>query len=215
MIPRKYTILAAKKTAELIKCCKSCQPEVIIFVGARFHGENEIFRDAWPQARQLAIEAYPKSAASANQMMPTTHAAIVENECKTVTLYKRIGLSRASSIYPDKANKYKKLTVPAMTLDQFYRQHKLLGKKIFLWMDCEGSELSAMKGGKKLLKYVEWIHLEVSVGDTRQGGPKQGEIQTFLADNKYELVIDYYQLDKPFRSADMLYRQQRKPKRLL
>jgi len=214
MPARTYTRFAANKTAELIKVCEeSCQPEVVIFLGAQFRGEDRILRKAWPQAEQLAIEAHPSHIVAANKTVPTTHAAVVETECETVALYHRAGKTKASSIYPRRARRGGRsregdaIMVPTITLDQFCDQRKLQGKKTFLWMDCEGSECAALRGGKRILEFVDWIHLEVCVRDRRIKYPDQNELQSLLADNGYETVIDYYQLDWPVRSGDMLYRR--------
>lgn len=61
---------------------------------------------------------------------------------------------------------------------------KLVGcpKDIFLWMDIEGAEVEALKGGLSLLASgrVRWIFLEVGIVQRRIGEPTQSEVEALL-----------------------------------
>ena len=84
--------------------------------------------------------------------------------------------------------------VKAWTLDEF-DNHAGQPSRILLWMDIEGSELSALQSGERLLQSgrVRWINLE----ERRNGHcPAKGwshpdELQTFLAAHGYRRAADY------------------------
>lgn len=54
---------------------------------------------------------------------------------------------------------------------------------IFLWMDIEGAELEALRGGHRLLGSgrVKWIALEVAHKPRRVGQPSENDISTYLS----------------------------------
>jgi len=86
----------------------------------------------------------------------------ISNNNKQVELFINNNLTEASgiisSIVPNNSTSY---NVPAITLDDLDKSFTK-PKNILLWMDIEGAELLAIKGGKNLLKSgrVKWINLE-------------------------------------------------------
>lgn len=62
--------------------------------------------------------------------------------------------------------------------------------RILLWMDIEGSELAALRGGKKLMESgrVLWVNLELCVGGDR---PQASEVHQYMESIGYERLREY------------------------
>lgn len=65
---------------------------------------------------------------------------------------------RANNKFPREQYVQNQIKVKATTLDTYSRNHKV---PELLWMDLQGAELLALKGGESVLQMVQIIHLEV------------------------------------------------------
>lgn len=96
-----------------------------------------------------------------------------------------------SSIIRNKKNSYE---VPAITLDEI-DSYLSQPDNILLWMDIEGAELIALKGGKKILKSgrIKWINLEARDEwcAKRDGVVSIKEIKKYLNNFGYLEVLRY------------------------
>lgn len=100
--------------------------------------------------------------------------------------------------------------VLTMTLDRY---DALCGSpdRILLWMDIEGSELDAIRGGGKLLSSgrVHWLNVETRDADGREGHPTTADINAALAVHGYVPVHRYnVQGAYPEAPGDMIYFKQ-------
>ena len=184
-------------------------PEHVLIVGTGPNPiEGQIFQDAWPSCCILGIEAYEDLCERANRLFYTIHAAVVrEPHLSTVTLYRRRGMPIASSLWSRPEGKNSRVRVPAITLDSVADKRNLIGTAVFLWMDCEGSELNALRGAHSLLASVRWIHLEVTPRPERSGWPSAIEIQTWLKRNDYHLVRSHARRGRSKERHDRTYRK--------
>lgn len=89
-----------------------------------------------------------------------------------------------SSILPfeDKNHTYQQSPIACTTLDCIDREMQL-SDDIFIWMDIEGAELEALKGGSQLLSSgrVKWIAVEVEHKSRRTGAPSEDDISDYLS----------------------------------
>ncbi len=103
-----------------------------------------------------------------------------------------------------------KVTVDVWTLDQF-DEWAGKPKDVLLWMDIEGSELDALRGGTRLLESgrVRWINLETRdkcPDDCLKGHPTTAQINAFLVQYDFVPVHRYnVQGDYPEAAGDMIY----------
>ena len=107
-----------------------------------------------------------------------------ESCIKTMTITPNSG---NSSIFPFKGTicedrGFQKAPILCTTLDCIDHEMQL-SDDIFIWMDIEGSELAALKGGSQLLASgkVKWIASEVSHQSVRKGTPSEDEISDYLS----------------------------------
>jgi hypothetical protein len=69
---------------------------------------------------------------------------------------------------------------------------------IFLWMDIEGAEMKALKGGLELLESarVKWISLEIGTKRRRIGEPSFEDLQNLLLGYGYTPIHRYHSKSK-------------------
>ena len=69
--------------------------------------------------------------------------------------------------------------VPVDSLDAFQKRYGVVGRRILLWMDCEGSELSVLAGARYTLRNVAIVVAEV-VDNPTNGWPRRDDIAAHL-----------------------------------
>lgn len=181
-------------TEEMLKSCVETQPKTLlnIGVGPVPHNEAETFRKLWPKMNIIGLEPnidifIERFSRYPGKMYPWGLWSV---SClKALTMVKASkGKSSVLDPHPDWAGKWSfdkristKSVINCTTLDQL---DEILGfpEDIFLWMDIEGSELEALKGGHKLLASgrVKWIDVEVSLQPRRIGEPSENDLSDFL-----------------------------------
>lgn len=169
-------------------------PEAVVMVGIGSGVEAKVFMSRFKDAALYGVEAHPVFASNAQSLMDVTCAAIVPHSegQSTVEFYLRNGRSMASSLHTRGSSADRKIEVPAITLDQFFEDKQLFGKRVWLYMDCEGCELGAMQGGEKAMTTVEWIHTEVKATRcARVTWPLADRVVSYIESNGFELLSDY------------------------
>ena len=83
-----------------------------------------------------------------------------------------------------------KIDVPMVTLDNLITRNPeySLSEFNFLYMNIQGSELNALKGGHHLLENLEFILLEVNYTDRYFDCPSEDTIQNYLTDYGFKPV---------------------------
>lgn len=81
----------------------------------------------------------------------------------------------------------KKVKIKTTKLDSFFK-NKHLSKPILLKIDVQGAEDKVIRGGKKFLKDVQWIVIEVSFSELYKGEFTFNEINNLLQLNKFKFV---------------------------
>lgn len=183
------------------------EPKVLfnIGVGHRPHCEAMAFKKIWPDIRNIGIEPNINTFLDRRSDFPgeiypwALWSTSCLKELSTSKLYK----GHSSLLLPDsrwvrtethkpELVKNQQLIVSCITLDQLDQAFGCLDD-IFLWMDIEGAELEALKGGNKLLGSgrVKWIDMEVSHEIRRVGDPSEDDLCTYLKDFGFSIKYSY------------------------
>lgn len=108
----------------------------------------------------------------------------------TATLYSKRKHKDGSSLYPHKEVKegvsYDEIEVQVTTLDKLFPDP--IGGRILLWMDCEGNELAALRGGEKFIKRVEIVNIELTSCPPCEGWCSPVDVHDWLVDRGFYLI---------------------------
>jgi len=131
---------------------------------------------------EVAFNVHEFDAASSVYAIRTGHMAL-------------LGLSEAKTT----------ITVPMTTLDDLLpRDLKALD---LLKLDCQGAELSVLKGAGERIRGIRWIYCEVSIEPIYDGAPLFGELHAFLRNAGFELrrMSGFSGAGESIQWADALY----------
>jgi len=147
------------------------EPRLIIQVGVGLLcREVEIFHHDWPDVEMIGFEPEPKSFAELEFTYPgrLIHAAVGERSQDQVPFYIKQGHQGGSSLLQVGGNKsaLKMVHVPMVELDSVFSEMTEtidnLDGDILLWLDCEGTELQALRGASRLLRRVGMVNVEMT-----------------------------------------------------
>lgn len=107
--------------------------------------------------------------------------------------------------YPQIDFPYKEF-VDATTLTEF-----VLSKKIpridLLWLDLQGGELDALRGGSELLAHIPLVFVEVNLVEMYKGGAQYPELRQWMENRGYQVVHEF--LEGKNRQGDVLFMKKR------
>lgn len=193
-------------TVELLENNVQTAPKTLlnIGVGPRHNNEASVFKRLWPNIQIIGLEPnietfrdrivdYP------GKLYPWAlwSTPIIK---KIMTVRKSPGKSSMFMPHSQWIGKWSynigktcdEVLVSCVTLDQL---DKVLNYPvdIFLWMDIEGAELEALRGGCSLLASgrVNWIDMEVSHKPRRINEPSKDSLSVFLQDYGFSIKCQY------------------------
>lgn len=151
-------------------------PDAIFMVGVGRAAECPTLGKAWPDAKWFGCEPHPLHHAKNENFPGAIFPVAVTGKNGHAAFYLKKNHSHGSSVFSRFAKSDKQITTPTKTLNSIHNEKGPFGKKILLWMDCEGSELSALDRSERFLKDVRWINIEMMVEPTRDGWPDHCEV---------------------------------------
>ncbi len=155
------------------------QPDVVYQVGVGVnHGEVDEMHDRWPGVQFVGCEPHPGIVSTVEKDYPgELYEVAIGAERGKTKLYTKSRHKDGSSIFPHRNQheheRYHEIgDVLMSTLDSMFgpndvrscRAYQNHNRKdnVMLWLDCEGSELDALRGGTEFLKSVQVVNVEMT-----------------------------------------------------
>lgn len=174
---------------------------VIVEAGAHGGGDTVRLARAWPQGHIHAFEPVPPlfqklSARVRGAPNVSCYPLALAETVGTADIFVSGGASDASSsllkptghmIEHPRVSFNQVVNVAVTTLDNWARdQH--IDTVDFLWLDLQGGELAALRGGLSLLTRVQVVYSEVSLKPMYDGGPLYPEFRAWMAARGFTVV---------------------------
>lgn len=80
--------------------------------------------------------------------------------------------------------------VPTVKLDDFVKVADV-DHIDFLWMDIQGAELMALRGGQQIIEHTHFIYLEVCLTSLYSGSPSYEEISSYLRQKGFKVAREF------------------------
>jgi FkbM family methyltransferase len=172
---------------------------LIVMAGAH-HGEVCIdkFKKYFPTANIVAFEPCVSSYEICKKKIPSDLNIVIYNKGlssqRETKLLNLAYTSNTNSLYKVKLHgktypqKGEIEPIDLITLDDWYGDRKS-DEIDLLYLNIEGHELEALKGGMKMLSKVKVIFIELNVIEIWRGVPLEGDIDKFLRANNFTLIL--------------------------
>lgn len=171
---------------------------VILEAGAQFGEDTSWMSEMWPQGIIFAFEPSPESYPSLVKVSEKYKNVFAEqlalsDSIGQFSFYLSGGASSllrpSDSFNADyfHADLDHPITVNVTTLDEWAKQTEV-NKIDFMWLDMEGNELNALKGGLSILQTVKVIYTEVNLQTFWIGCVKYEELTAWLESNGFEKI---------------------------
>lgn len=123
-----------------------------------YHEECDVFMEEWPGVQFIGCEPFPMRAEEYKGLLLRVAVSDYVGEAPFYLKRRHHEGSTLHKLPDDKTIKV--ITVPVSTLDVLFPHPE--GEHVLLWLDCEGSELAALRGGEEFVKRVEMINVEMT-----------------------------------------------------
>lgn len=137
-------------------------PEVMCQVGVGTILEAQLFRRWYPEVRIIGFDPLLPGRYSSREQNAKDYPGLLI----PMPIYSHNGTvpfqvkGRYLRSFVDQSGSHN-VTLPCEKLDDALLFHKHMAGPMLLWMDCEGSELHALRGGKLALALCKWILIEI------------------------------------------------------
>ena len=167
------------------------KPEVVYHLGiGRFYNEVRIFNEEWPGLKWYGVEAHPYlwKKTKSEGYPGVLHQVAISDFVGKAMLYSKDSHKDGSSLYPHKSRKegdqYSEIEVDVTTLDTLFGQ--LNDRPALLWMDIEGAELPALRGGERFVRGIQVINLEMTANPDGIGRSSPYETHRWLTEHNFK-----------------------------
>lgn len=175
---------------EIAELLDNWVPKLVIQVGVGTHHEEvAVMQEAWPGVAFIGFEAHPIIYGYLGDYPGQLINKAIAAEQGEVTMRHHRRHKDGTSIgtigsRTDEPDDWEEITVPTTTLDA---EIVLLGgnRNRLLWLDCEGSELEALKGGTELLERVDVVNIEMTSKPKLEGWPDPCVIHQWLVEQGF------------------------------
>lgn len=166
------------------------RPDLVIQVGVGLsHHEVDVFKQEWPDVGFIGFEPHPEIYEKVSIDYPgRLHRLAIGEEAGSSTLYHPPNHKDSASMFPfyQRGRKQSYHLVRQVTLDDELMS-QALPPHILLWLDCEGSELGALRGAPQLLNHTQFINVELTAKPCREGWCSSVEVHTLLSQSGFWL----------------------------
>lgn len=194
-------------------CQNGLQPKTIIDVGAA-SGTPALY-EVFPQARHILIEPLEEYIPHLNSLVDKLEQAeyiIAAATPKPGNLVINVHPDLVgSSLYKEEEDSDVngvERTIPGMTLDNMCSERGTEGPYL-IKIDTQGYELEVLQGAQTVLKYTDFVILEVSFFEFFKGGPQVYDCLNFMKEQgfvAYEIFdLQYRLLDGAMSQVDIAF----------
>jgi len=173
--------IAVALIAELIEW----EPDLVVQVGiGHFWKEVEVMQEAWPRVKFVGFEPHPvllENDIRGKYPGLLHEMALGEKKDKRILWYDNTFMEGASLFSGGKAGQGAAVDVQRMD-DVLALEGN---DKTLYWIDCEGSELSVLKGSVEFLNKVDVINIELTGNPPRPGWPSPVGVNRWLLDHGF------------------------------
>ncbi len=148
--------------------------DYIYHVGVGQHyEETDVLQKEWPDVKFVGFEPHPQIVKDLKGKYPgDLYAVALSDRVGTARLHVKRTHKDGSSLHSHHQTRegetYSQIEVPVTTLDRLFRSSPE-GECVLLWLDCEGNELSVLKGGSNFVKGVEVMNIEMTANPPGDG----------------------------------------------
>lgn len=179
---------------------KKILPEnpVILEAGAQFGEDTQWMAEFWPKGMIYAFEPLPDSYSLLQKTVDKLTNVSIFNKALSdkkgkFNFYVAGGASSLLRPTPAFNNDYfhadldKPILVECICLDEWARENGI-SHIDFMWLDMEGNEISALKGGMDLLKTVKLIYIEVNFNKFWENCALYEDVKSFFEQNGFDEI---------------------------
>jgi FkbM family methyltransferase len=154
------------------------QADTLYQVGiGMYHKEVDVLRHEWGEnLKVIGCEPHPRI--RLEDYPGEVYRVAIANRVGQTSFYARPGHKDGSSLYKRDGEEFTEYTVKVTTLDALFPNPE--GPRILLWLDCEGAELDALKGGENFLKHVDVINVELTAKSNAKEWCSPGDVHDLL-----------------------------------
>lgn len=155
-------------------------PDALVMAGVGVDaGEGRHFKNVWPHATLIGFEPNPITVDGLAPMWPGfLYEKALSNVPGKSVLHFRHSHKNGSSLFDPGDRKSTSVAVETTTLDEAFKNDTY--NQAVLWLDCEGYELQALRGGVEFLKQVVAINIEMTGRPRSPGWPAPVDVHRFL-----------------------------------
>jgi FkbM family methyltransferase len=189
------------------------EPRTVLDVGAAT-GTPELYT-AFPKARHILIEPLEENRPRLEEVAKRYEnaeyiLAAATRKSGQITINVHPDLM-GSSLYLEREDSDvngSPRIVPAISLDELYRQGKIEGPCL-LKVDVQGAELDVLSGSEQTLKVTEYAVLECSLFRFFEEGPQLADIIDFMKERRFSVYdlfgVQYRLLDDSMSQVDIAF----------
>ncbi|MFA6336097.1 MAG: FkbM family methyltransferase [Bacteroidales bacterium] len=164
--------------------------DLVIQVGVgNRHQEVDVLSSEWPGVRFVGYEPHPGIIKGLRDEYPgEIHQLAMSDFNGPGVLFAKKCHGDGSSLVPTSDPNILTFEVRVRTLDSMFCEEEIramLNERILLWVDCEGRELEALKGGEKILRLVDVVNVEMTSHPPEPGWSKTTDIHSYLVEQGF------------------------------
>ncbi len=181
-------------------------PKTVIQVGVGMYWEEvDCIKEQWPDVYFVGFEPNPVlfKKLDGGKYPGLLYSCAIGDATGEATLYFRKRHKDGSSLYQlyaKEGEETHEVIVPVEKLDDFFHLRTVRTKPVLLWLDCEGSELKALQGGREVIKSVDMVNVEMTGKPPGDGWCKPQDVHDLLIEYGFHL-----QYVHTFRTASGQY----------